>query len=367
MVNGMKQWTGWLAMAACLALAACAKDAPTQAADAKGHADAAAQPPLRKVRFLLNSGFSGANSWFVLADERGYFREEGIEVEFTPGKGAFTAAGRMVEEGYDVGYGDVNAVIEQAAKNPGKSPIGVYMVMDRSPSVIILPAKSAIRAPKDLAGHTVTGHGTDVALNTFAQYAARTGVDPASVRIVPNDGDWKTLLGLLDKHESDGLFGYLSTSSAAVRKAGGDVGATLRFLEFKQALPEFYGSVLMVSPRLKNDEPAIARGIVNAVNRGMMDVLCDPDEAIAALLRRDPKQDAAVEKGRLLDTIREDMDGDGIPARGVGGIETPRMEASIALTAQARKLPKQPAVVDVFTPEFLPAIERRMPACAKSR
>lgn len=360
----MKHWTGLLAAALCLALAACAQDAPTQAA---GDADAAAQPPVRKVRFLLNSGFSGANAWFVLADERGYFREEGIEVEFIPGKGAFTAAGRMVDEGYDVGYGDVNAVIEQAAKNPGKSPVGVYMVMDRSPSVIILPAKSAIRAPKDLAGRTVTGHGTDVALNTFAQYAARTGIDPAGVHIVANDGDWKTLLGLLDTGESDGLFGYLSTSSAAVRKAGGDVAATLRFLEFKQALPEFYGSVLMVSPRLKNAEPAIARGIVNAVNRGMMEALCSPDEAIAALVRRDPKQDAAVEKGRLLDTIREDMDGAGIPARGVGGVETARMEASIALTAQARKLPKQPAVVDVFSPEFLPAIGQRTPSCGTLR
>ncbi len=359
MTHGLKL----LAAALCLVLAGCAQDATTQAA-AKPDAQAAPQAPLRKVRFLLNSGFSGANSWFLLADERGYFREEGLEVEFTPGKGAFTAAGRMVEEGFDVGYGDVNAVIEQAAKVPGKSPIGVYMVMDRSPSVIILPAKSGIRAPKDLAGRTVTGHGTDVALNMFAQYAARTGIDPASVRIVPNDGDWKTLLGLLDAGTSDGLFGYLSTSSAAVRKAGGDVGATLRFLEYKKALPEFYGSVLMVSPRLKKDEPAIARGIVNAVNRGMMDVLCNPDEAIAVLLRRDPKQDAAVEKGRLLDTIREDMDGSGIPVRGVGGIETRRMEASIALTTQARKLARQPTVVDVFTPEFLPGIGQRTPSCA---
>jgi NitT/TauT family transport system substrate-binding protein len=185
------------------------------------------------------------------------------------------------------------------------------------------------------------------------------------VRIVANDGDWKTLLGLLDKGESDGLFGYLSTSSAAVRKAGGDVATTLRFLEFKQALPEFYGSVLMVSPQLKRAEPAIARGIVNAVNRGMMDALCAPDEAIAALARRDPKQVVVVEKGRLLDTIREDMDGAGIPARGVGGIGTSRMEASIELALKARNLPRRPAVVDVFTPEFLPAIGQRTPACAK--
>ena len=81
---------------------------------------APAPAPLRKVRFLLNSGYSGANSWFLLADQRGYFREEGLEVEFVMGRGAFTAAGRVAREGYDIGYGDVQAL------NPGSSSYGGY-------------------------------------------------------------------------------------------------------------------------------------------------------------------------------------------------------------------------------------------------
>lgn len=343
------------------ALAACGQQAPATTETADADAGATAPKPLRKVRFLLNSGFSGANAWFLLADERGYFRREGIEVEFTPGRGAFTAAGRMVSEGFDVGYGDVQAVYEQAATVPGKSPIGVYMMMDHSPSVIILPARSPVQSAGQLKGRTITGHATDVALNTFAQYAQVAGVDAASVHIGSNEGNWKELLALMDSGKTDALFGYLSTSSAAVRTAGQDVGARLRFLRYSEMLPDFYGSVVMVSPKLLHEEPDIARGLVSAINQGVIDTLCDPDAAIQALVKRDPKQNPVVERGRLRDTMIEDMGGVEMINRGVGDVERPRVLAALKLTAEARKLPRTPTVEEVFERGLLPPLEDRQP------
>lgn len=40
------------------------------------------------IRLLLNSGFTGANAFFAIADARGLFREAGLDVAFTPGRGA---------------------------------------------------------------------------------------------------------------------------------------------------------------------------------------------------------------------------------------------------------------------------------------
>lgn len=238
----MKRGTGLRAALTALLLAVVA-GVPAQAAPA--HA-----PALRKIKFLLNSGFSGANAWFLLADERGYFRKEGIEVEFIDGRGAFTAAGRVAREGYDFGYGDMQAVIEQAAADAKTAPIAIYMLMDHSPSVIAVPAASAITKPADVTGLTITGHATDVALNTFAQFADKAGVDPASVTIVRNDGDWKTLLGLLHEGKTNALFGYSSTISAAVRTAGQEPEAVVRFLKYVDTVPQLYGSTLMVAPAI---------------------------------------------------------------------------------------------------------------------
>lgn len=327
---------------------------------APAHAEAATPAPLRKVRFLLNSGYSGANSWFLLADQRGYFREEGLEVEFIMGRGAFTAAGRVAREGYDVGYGDVQAVIEENAQAAPAAPVAVYMVMSRSPSAIILPAASDVSVPKQLEGLTITGHGTDVALNTFAQYAERTGIDAGKVRIVPNDGNWKVLLGLFSERKTDALFGYLTTTAAAVRSANGDVGKQLKYLRFRDVLPEFYGSTLMMSRKFIERSPQDARAVVRAVNRGMLGALCEPDAAIAALRARSPESDPKVEMARLLDTAEEDMGGKANALRdGIGDIDPARMRASIELTARSRRLPSQPGVEQVFRRDLLPPLAER--------
>lgn len=359
----MRRCMGMLALAALTLAAGCDRQAD-QAKDAPKAAAAEAQPPLRKIRFLLNSGYSGANAWFLLADERGYFRNAGVEVEYTDGRGAFTAAGRMVKEGFDVGYGDIQAVYEEAARDPQASPIGVYMMMDRAPSAIILPAASPVQSAAQLPGLTITGHPTDVALNTFEQYASKTGIDPKSVRVVGNDGNWKVLLGLVAEKKSDALFGYLSTSSAAVRSAGGTVESELRFLKYRDAVPELYGSALMISPKLKREDAALAKRFVDAVNRGVMDSLCEPDAAIQALVRRDPKQNAQVERGRLLDTMTEDMGGKAMLAQGVGDVDRQRMQAALELTARTRNLPRQPTVNEVFSSEFLPPLDQRKPCAA---
>lgn len=317
-----------------------------------------ASKPLRKLKFLLNSGYTGANAWFLLADDRGYFREEGIEIEYIDGRGAFTAAGRMAAEGYDVGYGDMQALIEQAAADPKTSPIGVYMLMDRSPSVVAVPANSKVKTPRDLEKLTITGHTTDVALNTFEQYSKRAGIDGSSVRIAKNDGDWKTLLGVIAEGKADALFGYYSTISVGVRAAGKQVSSEIRFLKYPDTAPELFGNVVMVSPAIARDAE-LAKRFVNAVNRGVMAAVCQPDEAIAAVTKRNPKSDPVNERGRLVDTVMEDMGGTATLASGVGDTDKARLETVLKATAELRKLPRQPTADEVFTSKFLPEVGQR--------
>jgi NitT/TauT family transport system substrate-binding protein len=319
---------------------------------------------MHKVRLLTNSGFTGANAWFPLAYDRGYFRDEEIDVEFVDGLGAFSAAGRMVREGIEFGYGDFQALIEEAARRPATSPVGVYMVMDRSPSVVVLPVRSQISSPAGLSGLTITAHAVDVGLNTFEQYASNAGLDPRSVRTVSNDGDWIALLGLLEEGKTDALFGYLSTVSAAIRASGKDVRSEVRFLKFKDVAQDLYGSALMVSPTFARDKPAVAKAFVRAINRGVLAAARDPDAAIQALINHAPDRPLQVDRLRLLETIEEDMGGWQRLADGVGNIDRARMERLLKLTADSRKLPRQPTVDEVFTTAFLPSSNDRRIAFA---
>lgn len=316
---------------------------------------------MHRVRLLTNSAFTGANAWFPLAHDRGYFRDAGIDVEFVDGSGAFSAAGRMAKEGYEFGYGDFQALIEEVAHRPKTSPVGVYMVMYRSPSVVVLPAYSTIGTPAELSGVTITGHAVDVGLNTFEQYARKAGLDIRSVRKASNDGDWTALLDLLRAGKTDALFGYLSTVSAALRANGKDVRSEVRFLKFKDIAPDLYGSALMVSPAFARGNPALTKAFVRAVNRGVIAAARDPDAAIRALVDHAPDRPAEVDRLRLLETIEEDIGGMPVLATGLGDIDRARLERLLTLTAETRELPRRPAVDEVFTPAYLPGLgERRI-------
>jgi NitT/TauT family transport system substrate-binding protein len=314
----------------------------------------AAQTPLR---MLLNSGYSSVNAWVCLAEDRGYLNDAGVRLTFTAGRGAYTAAGRTADEGFDIGYGDVNALVERVASAPDRAPIAVYTLFNRSPSVVAVPAESPVRSVADLAGRHVRGHATDVALQTFPALAARTGVDARRVRISTSEVGMRQLVDGMVAGESDAIFGYESTIAAALVGAGRPV-TRVRFLHYRTLVPELYGSALMVARRLVREQPALVTGLVRAVNRGVADVIADPDAAIAAVRRRDPALVVAAERDRLARTLAGEMGHADGPRLGLGAIDGARFAAGMTLLCAAKSL-RVPAVSDVVSDAFpVPAGER---------
>jgi NitT/TauT family transport system substrate-binding protein len=57
----------------------------------------------RHLRMILNTFVSGPQAWFFVAQDRGYFAEEGIAVDFTPGDTAANAVPKVALGQFDVG------------------------------------------------------------------------------------------------------------------------------------------------------------------------------------------------------------------------------------------------------------------------
>ena len=322
-------------------------------------------PVRRTVSVLLNSGYSGANAWLLLAEARGYFHSEGLDLKLTLGRGAYTAAYRMVHEGFDFAYGDINALIEEASIRPDSAPMGVFMLFNRSPSAIILKRNSPITLPKQLEGKRLIGHPSDVALSTFEAWAEKVRIDPAKVTVVPDSSSWTGLLAALDSGKADGVFGYLTTSMAAVEGAGLDIESTLRFLPYRDAAPELYGSAVMASRHMVMRDSALVRAFVRAVNRGLQAALNDPDAAISELMRRDRTLRPEVERNRLLRTLRGDMGGAEGAVIGIGDIDPRRFTLAIKLMRAADRMPRSPAWETVFSRDFLPPLSDRIRTLAE--
>lgn len=323
----------------------------------------AARPkPVSRYRMLLNSGYSGVNSWFVIAQDKGYLRDEGIEIDFTPGRGAYTAAPRMAAEGFDLGYGDINALIEVVANSaePAKVPVGVYMMFNQSPSIIGVAADGPIRTPRDLVGKRIAAHPTDVALGTFPAYARATGLAPSAITVVPSDASMTELVTDMLAGKSDGVFGYFTTQTAAALTAGLNPEARLRFLRYDAALPDFYGSAVMASADMVTKHADDVKRILRAFNRGVVDAARDPEAAVAAVMRRDTSLRREVELSRLTETLRHEMNHAERATLGIGDASDARLARAIAAMVQTKSLPRTPATRSIFTRAFLPPRSARL-------
>jgi NitT/TauT family transport system substrate-binding protein len=320
---------------------------------------ALAQSPLN-LKMVLNWRYQGPQGWFFLAQDRGYFREAGVEIVMDQGNGSGAAVGSVASGSYDLGFGDINALIQLTAGRPAGSgtPLAVSAMYSRPPFTIAVKADGPIRTPKDLEGRTIGGPANDGALKLFPAFAKLTGIDPAKVQITNMQPNLREQM--LQRGQVDGVFGFVNTIRFSAKLVGIDPDKDFRFINYGDHGMDLYSNALIVSRKLATDHPDKVSGIVRAINRGLADTLKDLDAAIEAVARREPLINRAVEKERLIATLRDEMSHPEVSRIGVGDVDDARFAKSIAIVVEANGLPRTPAPDEIFSRAFLPPPAERV-------
>src|ERR1700721_4423247 len=74
-----------------------------------------------KIRMVLNWKYEGPQGMFFLADDRGYFKQEGVDVTFDQGNGSGAAVPQVANGAYDMGFAEINALIELPERKPDEA------------------------------------------------------------------------------------------------------------------------------------------------------------------------------------------------------------------------------------------------------
>lgn len=326
----------------------------------------------RRYRLLLNTSLSGPVAFFLLAQDKGYLRDEGLDIDMTPGGGAAAIVPQVKDGDFDVGYGDMSALIERIARGaPDQGPVAVYTTFNQVPFTIAVAANGPVKTPKDLEGRNITGHPGDAALITFDLYARAAGIDINKVRVTRSVSGMGSQVadmlhadGKAGAERADGVFGFVNTLIASAAPLGIDGHKQLRFLNYADQLPDMYGNTLFVTREMYRRDPPALQAMVRAFNRGLADTVKDPDAAIDSLARHARGIDRAVNHTRLLGTLKAEMAHPEGARIGIGDMDDARLARLIALIVQSKKLPRTPSVREVFDRSFLPPDAQRIRSLA---
>lgn len=311
-----------------------------------------------QVRVALNFVFDGSNAAFFLAEARGYYGQEGLNVTLDSTKGSVDAATRLASGNYDAGFLDMSVLTEFNSKNAGKPLRAVAAVYDKSPFAVISLRKTKIDNPAALKGKTIGAPVSDAAYRLFPTFARAASVDPKSITWKHVDINLREVLLL--RGEADAIVGFDSTAYFNLKRQGVKI-EDVQFLRYTDYGLDLYGNALVAHTGFMEKNPTAVRGFVRASLRGWMDAIKEPAAAIDALLKRDNLLNKDIELEKLQWLIRHQIVTQQVKDNGIGAVDRARLDKMIATVTEAFLLPSKLNPDEVYTDRFLPtAADRRV-------
>src|SRR5579883_37600 len=275
---------GALGLGALALGAACAPSAP---AVATGQGAGGGRAPER-LRFVSWSQPRAEQANLFVAQDLGYYRDQGIEFEYVPGNGSGDALKQLLAGNADVGFVGPEAIYFTV--DQGGDAVGIYNIYPQIIFSIISWPEAGIRAPADLRGKTIgvlsQASGSRYVVLTLLALAGLKEADVTLVATGPNPAP------LLERKVD--AWSSLTTTAADLEE---QTGQTFNQLLARDHL-NLPTDVFATTRDNYNRRSDLLIHFLRAVRQGTEYMIAHPDEAAAISVQHalDIKDAAKAEK-----------------------------------------------------------------------
>ncbi len=312
------------------------------------------------VKLTLDWRFEGPAAGFLLAQDKGYFAAEGLNVTVDTGNGSVEAIPRVATGAYQFGFGDINSLIKFLDEDASQPVKAIMMVYDKPVfSVIGRKSLGITDDPKSLEGKKLGAPPPDGAFAQWPAFVEAADIDTSAITI--ESIGFPVREPMLASGDVDGVFGF-AFSVILNLKANGVPDDDISTILFADHGLNLYGNAIMVNETFAEESPEAVKGFVRALAKGFADAVADPAAGAAAVLARNETLNIETETARL--TMANDMNikTPYVVENGFGGIDEARLAASIETLKISMGLKGNVTAADIFDAQYLPpAAERMLP------
>jgi putative hydroxymethylpyrimidine transport system substrate-binding protein len=223
-----------------------------------------------------------------IAQDRGYFAAEGLDVDIHPPADPATILQTVATGRDDFGINYQTGVL--IARQEGVPVVSIAAIVQHPLNSVMTLKGSGITEPKDLAGKTVGWPGipdNEPLLDTMLKSQGKSLEDVELVNV-----GFDLVHALIGK-KVDAIVGayWVHESISAINQ-----GFPVNIMRMEQhGVPDFYELVLVTNEENIKENPELVRRFVRAVTRGYQDAIADPQGAVELLKRVRPEVDLAIE------------------------------------------------------------------------
>jgi len=244
-----------------------------------------------KVQFRLNWILYGFHTPFYLGLERGYYKEEGIDLTIGEGQGSVRAVQTVGAKGDTFGLSDGGSVI--AAVSKGAPVKSVMAITNSSPYGIAVRNDAGIKTLKDLEGKTIASAPGEAGLALLPALLKRNGVDGDKVKILRVEGAGK-MVAITEKRV-EAIESGLDNQSLTLAAQG------VAITDFGYAAHgvNTVGLTIQTNRDTLTGNPDLVRRFVKATTRSFDAAMKEPDASIKAGQKVKPDLDTALSLAQL--------------------------------------------------------------------
>lgn len=280
----------------------------TGCAEQGGAPSEGSTPGSKKVTLTLNWVPYGEHAPFYYGLKKGFYTDEGLELEIKPGNGSANTIQQVAQNQTTFGWADTPPLLKGIDTGMKVKSLGVFL--QKGPASIEFLSDKNITKPQDLKGKSIGGTPGDAMYATFPAWLKANGMAAGDVKVTNVDAAGK--IPALSEGKVDAIMGFFHDQGPTIEAK---TGKKVNYLLFADSGLNMLGTGIVVNDQTLSADRETAAKFVRATQKSWTEAAKDIPGAAAAmaeLAQNEPAQEVLVKQLTLAIPLLE-LDSAGSP------------------------------------------------------